>query len=353
MLEIRNICLELGTFSLRDISLDLEKADYLTLLGVSGAGKTLMLEVLAGLVKPTSGKVLLNGKDITSASIQHRGIGLVYQDLCLFPHMSVAKNILYPLRNTGLNKMQQASRVRELAEETGIAHLLDRLPEKLSGGEARRAALARTLAADPEVLLLDEPLANMDSGLKSGLRSLLRSIHQKGKTIIHVTHDYMESATLSNRVAIIEQGMLIQTGRPEEVFRHPKSEFVARFSGIRNIFSCTVENDAKGKGLKKAVVQGYGPIFYIGNDEDSEGYVMISQQDIFLSAHPLETSAVNQAWGVVQEAYPAGGSMEVIINAGIDFVVQVSTNSFYKMELTPGKKVWLSFKASSARFLKN
>jgi ABC-type sugar transport system ATPase subunit len=163
----------------------------------------------------------------------------------------VFANIAYPLRRKGLAHQDLRQRVEQLAAETGVPHLLSRFPGTLSGGEAQRVALARTLAADPSVLLLDEPLASLDVKLKAGLRGLLRKINESGKTIIHVTHDYMESATLSNKVAIIENGRLIQTGLPAEVFRHPKNEFVARFSGIRNIFPCTVEGNGQGPGLKK------------------------------------------------------------------------------------------------------
>ena len=353
MLEIKNISVHFDSFALEDISLDVARGDYLTLLGVSGAGKTVLLEVLAGLVKPGKGQVLLNGRDITREKIQARGIGLVYQDLSLFPHMDVFHNIAYPLKRQRLAAAALRARVEQLAGETGIPHLLQRYPGTLSGGEAQRVALARTLAADPEVLLLDEPLANLDVKLKAGLRGLLRQIKLSGKTIIHVTHDYMESATLSNKVAIIENGRLIQTGLPEEVFRHPKNEFVARFSGIRNIFPCTVEGNGQGPGLKKAMVAGLGPICFIGDSGPENGFVMVPQEDIILSPHSLETSAQNQFRGVIREAYLAGGSMEIVVDAGADFVVLVSRNSFEKLQLNPGKDIWLNFKASAARFLKN
>lgn len=353
MLELRQVSVRFDTFALDNISFVVEKGDYMTLLGVSGAGKTVLLEVLAGLVKPSSGAVFLHGEDITTKKIQQRGIGLVYQDLCLFPHMHVFDNIAYSLRPLNYSRKVLTEKVKDLAQETGVLHLLGRYPLTLSGGEAQRVALARTLAADPEVLLLDEPLANLDVKRKGELRGLLRTIHKKGKTIIHVTHDYMEAATLSNKVAIIENGKLQQTGAPEQVFRHPASEFVARFSGVRNIFSCVPLPEDDGTGLQRVLVEGLGELFFIGDTVTRDGYVMIDQQGIILSGQALETSALNRYKGVVTEAYQAGHSMEIIIHAGVDFVVMISHASYDALGIKPGKELWLHFKASSARFISN
>lgn len=351
MLEINDISIRFEGFSLEDVSLSLSEGDYLALLGVSGAGKTVLLEVLAGLVKPAKGSIRWNGRDITLARIQQRPVGLVYQDLSLFPHMNVFSNIAYALKVRRLPKAEVFGRVEALARQTGVVHLLYRHPGTLSGGEAQRVALARTLAAEPDILLLDEPLANLDVKLKSELRSLLRQINRSGKTIIHVTHEFMEAATLANKVAVIENGRLAQFGTPEEVFRHPRTEFVARFSGIKNIFSCLVQPLEGEHGLQKAIVAGQLTIGFLGTRSKDDGFVMIPQEDILISEKPLESSAINQFQGLVKEAYFSGSSMELIIDAGVGFVVSVSLLSFQKMGLKPGKKVWVSFKASAVRFL--
>jgi molybdopterin-binding protein len=352
MLEIKNISVHFQSFSLRDVSLNVQRGDYLTVLGLSGAGKTVLLEVLAGLVKPSSGQILMEGNDISRQKIQNRGMGLVYQDLSLFPHLKVSSNIAYGLKKKNLSASQIRLSVGQLALQTGCHHLLDRFPGTLSGGEAQRVALARTLASDPSVLLLDEPLANLDVKLKMDLRSLLRKINESGKTVIHVTHDYMESATLSNRVAVIENGQLIQTGSPKEVFSNPASEFVARFSGVRNLFACRVKQGENQPGLRHAVVDGLGMIHFIGQASDEQGFVMVPQEDIFLSPKALETSAQNQFRGIIKEAHLSRGYMEVVVDAGVDFLVLVSRNSFDKLQLNPGKEIWLSFKASAARFIR-
>lgn len=351
MLEINAISIRFDGFSLEDVSLVIEPGDYLALLGVSGAGKTVLLEVLAGLVKPARGQIIWKGQDITRSRIQHRPIGLVYQDLSLFPHMNVFSNIAYSLRTRKLPAALLTKKVKSLAAETGVAHLLSRYPGTLSGGEAQRVALARTLAFEPEILLLDEPLANLDVKLKTDLRALLRQINRSGKTIIHVTHDFMEAATLANKVAVIESGRLAQVGTPDQVFRHPKSEFVARFSGIKNIFSCQVIDKIASENLTMVLVNKGVVISFVGCGSATQGYVLIPQEDILISEHQLESSAMNQLRGVVKESYLSASGMELVIDAGIELVASVSRTSYEKFSLIPGKQVWLNFKASVVKFL--
>ncbi|MBE0638286.1 MAG: ABC transporter ATP-binding protein [Bacteroidales bacterium] len=351
MLEIKNISIRLGDFSLNNVSLTVNRGDYLTLLGVSGAGKTVLLEVLAGLVKPLEGKILWNGVDITDQKIQKRPVGLVYQDLSLFPHLTVEQNIAFPLKCKKLKKHEISAEVAELAETTGVAHLLKRFPGTLSGGEAQRVALARTLASEPEILLLDEPLANLDITIRSGLSKLLRMINRGGKTVIHVTHDFTEAATLGNKVAVIENGKLAQSGDTREVFLHPASAFVARFGGMKNLFHCRVFSNNSDPGLKTAKI-GHNCQVYFTNDTDlTDGYISIPAEDIILSDSAFQTSAINQFQGVITETWMSGAGMEVVIDSGAEFVVTVSRTSFEKMQLEPGKKIWLTFKASAVKFL--
>jgi molybdopterin-binding protein len=351
MLEIKNISARLGNFSLENISLNVDNGDYLTILGLSGAGKTVLLEILAGLVKPTKGEIILNGKNISELSIQKRPLGLVYQDMALFPHMSVKKNISYPLKGKGLTRNQLKNRVTELASQTRIGHLLDRQPATLSGGEAQRVALARALASDPEILLLDEPLASLDIKLRQELRELLKEINLSGKTIIHVTHDHTEAATLSKKIAIIENGKLIQSGLPNEVFRNPVSEFVARFSGIKNIFLCNFDNIDPINDSYEGISPLGESIKLMQSPLKQQAYVMIPGEDILVSEYQLETSAMNQYNGILREIFFFNHGVELIIRAKEEFSVMVSRNSVEKLSLTTGKKVWISFKASAVKVL--
>ena len=351
MLEIKNISAKLGEFALRNISLRVEKGDYLTLLGLSGAGKTVLLEILAGLITADEGTILFDGKDISDMSIQKRPFGLVYQDMALFPHFTVRKNIAYPLHGKGMAKKQKEKRVLELASLTRVSHLMDRHPGTLSGGEAQRVALARTLASDPEVLLLDEPLASLDVTLRLELRELLKEINQSGKSIIHVTHDYMEAATLSKTIAVIEKGELLQWGRPDEVFRKPVSEFVARFSGIKNIFQCSFDPSEQHNGLFQGKSPNGIPIKLLDPPVNDTAHLMIPGEDIIVSEQELETSATNQYNGYIKEVYTLNHGVELMVSAGENFSVIVSKKSVHSLNLQPGKKVWISFKASAVKQL--
>ncbi len=351
MLEINNISATLGNFTLKNISMKVEKGDYLTLLGLSGAGKTVLLEVLAGLITPHEGNIFLDGKDISNMSIQNRPFGLVYQDMALFPHLSVERNIAYGLHGKGWTGKQTHEIVVKLARQARVSHLLDRHPGTLSGGEAQRVALARTMAAQPEVLLLDEPLASLDVTLRQELRDLLKEINQSGKTIIHVTHDYMEAATLSKTIAVIEQGELLQWGRPDEVFRNPVSEFVARFSGIKNIFKCRFNLHETQNGLFQGTTANNLIIKSIVPPAKATAHLMIPGEDIIVAAEELETSAANQYPGIIQEIITLNHGAELIISTGEIFSVIVSKNSIRNLELRPGKKVWISFKASAVKQL--
>jgi len=351
MIELEKININLGAFSLENVSFSLDSGDYLTLLGVSGAGKSVVLEIISGLLKPKTGKILLDGKNITDLKIQDRGIGIVYQDLLLFPHLTVFKNIAFPLRQKKLAEGEIRDEVNYYSSIVGVSHLLGRMPGTLSGGEAQRVALARTLASGARVLLLDEPLSNLDVKLKSELRSLLREINRSGITIVHVTHDFMEAATLANKVAVIENGKLIQFGSPEEVFRHPKTEFVARFSGIKNIFKTQEIKPADNRGLKVAKINNSVSLHLISETNAKTGFVMVPQEDILISADRIESSALNQFRGIVKDLYFAISGMEVVIDIGIELVVSISHSSQQTLDISPNKNLWVTFKASSVKIV--
>ena len=237
MLEIRNIHCHLGSFRLHDINIQVAEGEYFVLSGPSGAGKTILFEIIAGIIKPASGKVLLDGKDITAEKIQHRDIGLVFQDGAVFPHLKVKDNIAFALRHRGYNRKKILSVVLEIAGGLSITHLLDRKPATLSGGELQRIAVARTLVLQPRCLLLDEPLSSLDIQLREDIRSLLRNLNQKGLTILHITHEFSEAYTLADRISIIDNGRIVQTGTPENIYERPATPFVANFAGRRNFFN--------------------------------------------------------------------------------------------------------------------
>jgi len=348
MLELQKISCSFPGFSLTDISFSVAEGEYFILLGESGAGKSLLLEAIAGLNNINGGKLLLEGKDITNEKIQQRGIGLVFQDQAVFPHLSVKENIAYPLKGRHFSKAKKENIIEEITSTLQITQLLSRRPSTLSGGELQRVALARALVQKPKVLLLDEPLSATDSKLRSELRALLRQINRLGQTIIHVTHDFDEAVSLADRIAIMNQGKIVQSGTPQEVFGNPANAFVAHFAGIRNFFKAAIE---KHNGTSIARPATGVEIFIGDSSETHSGYILIRNEDILLSKDTFESSALNNFEGLIMDVYPSRSGMEVVIDIGIILQAQVSRESVTKLDIAQGKNIWVHFKASSVRLI--
>ena len=349
MLELINITRAYPDFKLDNISLRVDDGDYFIILGPSGSGKSQILELLAGLIDPDEGSIMVDGEDITGWKIQSRPFGLVFQDYAIFPHMSVRENIAYPIRNRGLGSKQISLQVTEQAEAAEIAHLLERRPHTLSGGELQRVALARTLIRKPKFLLLDEPLASLDVSLRQGLRSLLKKINTEGQTIIHVTHDYEEALVLANKVAVINLGKIIQLGPAEEVFHQPGSEFVARFTGVRNYFPARLyrEQDRQYGELEN------GQVLRLTTEEpEGKGFVLLRGEDIFISLNDLPTSATNQLKGRIVDISQSIFGFEILVDTGTLFYARITRESLQNLALREGKEVWISFKAANVRFVR-
>ena len=346
MLELKNISLNLDGFSLKDISFSVEKGEYFVLLGKSGAGKSLILEIIAGLITPDRGNVWLDGKDITTTAIRKREVGIVFQDYAVFPHLSVYGNICYPLKANKTVKHERDRIVRELAEKMGISALLHRKPATLSGGELQRVALARTLTLKPKTLLLDEPLSSLDVGLRHEMRNILRKLNSEGLTIIHVTHDYEETVALARKAGVIHDGEIVQTGTLKEIFHKPKSKFVANLSGIRNFYRAKVLSGNRAKLEDKVEVS----IPHV-SEENHEGFVFFRSEDVVISCQHIESSLTNSFKGTVISMIPAVNGMEIVVDAGILISAFITGQSAKKLRLEENKQVWVSFKAMAVKFI--
>lgn len=347
-LRLDKIHLRVGDFSLHGIDFTVNDGEYFILLGPSGAGKSLILELIAGFHKPSRGRVLLKGMDISHQPIQQREVGLLFQDFAIFPHLSVFDNIAFSLRNQNRGRKEISGIIESIATELEIVHLLKRNPQTLSGGEQQRTALARILVRKPSVLLLDEPLASLDVQLRGGIRSLLRRINQQGQTILHVTHDYEEAAILGHSIAVVEKNTIAQCGSHDEVFHHPRSEFIANFVGIRNFFPGQL---GSGKnGLKTFSTRGI-QIHILTGSEAGKGFAVIRSEDILLSSEPIISSAANNLLGTIISVEPSRIGFEVTIDAGIKLFALVTRESVEKLGLDNGKKIWAGFKASAVRFV--
>jgi len=225
-----------GTRIVDDVSLEIATGERLALLGPSGAGKSTLLRVVAGLARPTSGRVLADGRDLTGVPAHRRGIGLVFQDAALFPHRSVAENVAFGPKVAGLPRAEQEARVAEALALVGLSRTGARDVSTLSGGEAQRIALARALAPRPQTLLLDEPLGALDGPLRQRLQDDLRALFERlALTVVHVTHDVGEAFALGDRVAILRAGRVAQVAAPDELWARPADDWVARFLGMRNV----------------------------------------------------------------------------------------------------------------------
>jgi len=218
--------------AVRDLDLTIEGGEFVSLLGPSGCGKTTTLRMLAGLEFPTDGAISIGGRVVNEVAPGARDIAMVFQSYALYPHMTVAENIAYPLKKRGVGKAERATRVQKVAETLQLGALLSRKPRQLSGGQQQRVALGRALVRDPRVFLLDEPLSNLDAKLRSHMRAELIELHRRiRRTFVYVTHDQLEAMTMSDRIAVMHDGALQQFGTPAEVYNQPANLFVAGFIG--------------------------------------------------------------------------------------------------------------------------
>jgi molybdate/tungstate transport system ATP-binding protein len=348
MLRLINITRRLGDFALRDLNLEVSDGEYYVLLGRSGSGKTQLLELIAGLEHPDSGKIFLDDIDITRQRIQDRKVGIVFQDYAVFPHMTVFGNIAYPLRTRKEDKKSIAEKVEEAAAAMNISQILERGTEKLSGGELQRVALARTLITSPRLLLLDEPLSSLDTSLKDDLKKLLRKLNKEGQTIIHVTHDYGDAISLAKKVGVIHNGTIIQEGSVNEVFNNPSNRFVARYAGVRNFFRVKILNE---NGLLTGVTGNNVKFSLNGGSPGNDTLLIIKSDSIVLSDEVPLDKDLNAIKGKIDEIIPSEFGLEVTINAGDLFYVNIPAAAMGKLSLIEEREIWMSFPRESVVIL--
>jgi molybdopterin-binding protein len=342
MIRIENISKDLGEFFLKDVSLSIEDGDYFMMLGPTGAGKTILLETMAGIYRPDKGRIFMKGREITGLPPRERHIGMVYQDYMLFPHLTVGENITFGLKSKKLPKDRARHKAGELTELLGISHLLHRYPGTLSGGEQQRTAIARALIVEPEVLLLDEPLSALDSETKAKLRDELRRLHALTNiTIVHVTHSFDEAFLLGSQMAIMNKGNIIQVGEPVSVFSRPNSKFVAEFLGIRNLYrgESTAQNGLSIIRINNTEIASIVP-------KTGSVYASIRCENILVSLQPVESSARNSFRGEIKEIRDEGTLVRITVDMGIPVTAAITRRSFNDMELRKEMSVYLTFKAA-------
>ena len=262
LLSLRHISKNFGEGDvLADVSLDVHKGEFVTLLGASGCGKTTTLRIVSGLETPDTGEVILSGQDMTDWPPERRPVNTVFQSYALFPHMNVEKNVAYGLKVRGVDKKTQAARVKEMLELVQMSEYAKRMPAQLSGGQRQRIAIARALAPQPQLLLLDEPLGALDLQLRRQMQIELKRLQKKlGITFIYITHDQEEAINMSDRIAVMRGGKFEQLGTPEEIYDHPATRYVAQFIGRSALLEGTVRSVSGGL----AVIENENGRFTVG-----------------------------------------------------------------------------------------
>jgi len=356
-IRIENIWKVFGKVTaLKGVNLNVREGEFVTLLGPSGCGKTTLLRIISGLYKPSRGKVYFDAEDVTDKAPWERNVGLVFQDYALWPHMTVFDNIAYGLKLRKQPRDEIKKRIIETTRILGIEDLLDRYPHQLSGGQQQRVALARALVINPSVLLLDEPLSNLDAKIRVNVRAEIRRLQKALKiTTVYVTHDQEEALTISDRIAVMNHGVIEQVGSPLEVYYNPKTLFVADFVGQVNI----LKGDAKAfdQGRQLLFVETEVGVILARNTGDvGEGdsvYLLFRPESVEICAKPCSGGDdVTVLEGIVDFVQFLGNTARIDLNlSGAKLRAEVH-NPLRSGLVSPGEKVYLIIPADSVRLLR-
>ena len=349
-LKIEHVSKALGTFSLRDIILEVGDGEYFVLLGSTGAGKTVLLDLIMGFHSPDKGKIILDGRNITNVPTYKRGIAYVPHNCPLFPHMSVFENIEFGLKMRRMISTERKKAVDRIAEIVGLESIANRMPSKLSGGERQKVVLARVLVTKPKIILLDEPLSAIDrEASRSFLDELKRINHEFKVSFLHVTHDQMEAFSLADKIAIMMEGKIVQFGDPNEILSNPTDERVARFLGYENVFHASLVKYEKGI----SEVNANGVLIKLnGKLESGAATVAIRPEDMVITQEaPVTSPDWNFFEGTVKEYTNLGPVVEVTVNVGLVLKALIDKRSFLELNLSEGKRVHAGFKVASVRIV--
>jgi multiple sugar transport system ATP-binding protein len=332
--------------AVREVSLEVRDGEFVVLLGPSGCGKTTVLRMVAGLEVPDGGRVWIGGRDVTRLAPGRRDVGMVFQSYALFPHMRVFDNVAFGLRMRGVPRAEQVRRVREVSELLQIEDLLDRYPAQLSGGQRQRVAVARALVIRPQVLLMDEPLSNLDALLRMQFRAELKRLHREvGSTTLYVTHDQVEAMSLGDRVAVMREGEVVQFDTPANIYEHPATRFVGAFLGNppMNFLPAVVRWEGHEPWLQVGEARFAAPREYcqaLRERRDEEVLVGIRPEHVVLGTGPLEGEVL------VEEVL---GPQKLLTVRTLGHLLKVTVSS--QASVRPGDRVPLDLPEAGIRLM--
>ena len=329
-----------------NINLDIEEGSLFTFLGPSGCGKTTILRAIAGFLKLDSGKILLGDKDITNISPEKRGVGMVFQNYALFPHMTVYENISYGLEIQKIPKKEIRKKVDKYLNLVKLDNYGNRKISELSGGEQQRVALARSLVTEPKILLLDEPLCNLDAELRIKMRHEIKDLHEKlGITTIFVTHDQEEALTISHKIAVFNKGKCIQVGTPKEIYSNPINSFVANFVGETNLFKI---NKSQGN-LKKICLNKE---FSLETEENISNNLFVSIRPEHIKIRKNSLVSINEFMGVVENIQFNGNIIKYTVRVkGVKLVITTMNSLDNYNEFLVSQEVYIEIPKNSIKLL--
>lgn len=335
---------------LKDVELNIEKGDFLTILGPSGAGKTTLLKMIAGFENPDSGNISVNGEDISNKPIYKRNIGMLFQNYALFPHMTVKENIAYPLKLRKVKKKELEERVNEILKYIRLEEYAERFPRQLSGGQQQRVALGRSIIFHPTVLLLDEPLGALDKQLRKQMQLEIKRMHEDMKlTTISVTHDQEEALTMSTKVCVMQDGRIIQVDSPEDLYSKPKNVFVATFIGEANIVQTKIE---RSSGHVKTVKLFGKEINIIQErlylEKGMAAKAVIRPEKIHLVQENYEGLKIGAK---AEEVVYAGDILKIKAKADSGDTVELKIFTSMEMKVTSGERIYISFSENDVELL--
>ena len=352
MIEIKNLSMHLGSFSLTNTNLTIGDKEYFIILGPTGAGKTVLLECIAGLHRIKQGEIWIDDINATRLAPEERSIGYVPQDYVLFPFLNVVDNIAFGLKQAKYSKTDIEEKVKTLVNLMGISFLLHRDVRSLSGGEKQKVALARALAPSPKILLLDEPLSNLDLQTAKHLRSELRRFHRElGIAILHITHNQVEAEEMADRIAILNMGRLEQVGKPEEVFFYPANEVVSDFIGTPNILECE-HCRSLGQGLMEVNCGRLS--ITIPHDGDTINRIALFPRDIYVSDTKPPGPEVNRFKGTITSIQSSTAVVRLGVRVGEKtLLAEMPYHVYEDMDLKVGKEAFVILKLRRIKVYEN